>query len=73
MAIVQDDLFSLGSVLYELSKGSVPYTTRKDKDVVRLYSVKEFPLVGNLPMGKIIANCWNESYQSADEVLLDLV
>jgi hypothetical protein len=73
MATVQDDLFALGSVLYELSTGSVPYATLKDEDVVRLYTVKKFPPVGNLPMGKIIANCWNESYQSADEVLLDLV
>ncbi|KAE8440514.1 hypothetical protein EG329_007411 [Mollisiaceae sp. DMI_Dod_QoI] len=73
VATFQDDLFSLGSVLYELSEGSVPYALLKDKDVVRLYSVKKFPPVGNLPMGKIIANCWNESYQSADEVLLDLV
>ena len=57
MATVQDDLFSLGSILYELSKGSVPYATLKDKDVVRLYSVKKFPPVSNLPIGKIIANC----------------
>jgi hypothetical protein len=44
----------LGSVLYELSKGLVPYATLKDRDVVRLYSVKKFLLVGNLPIGKII-------------------
>ncbi|PMD51581.1 kinase-like protein, partial [Hyaloscypha bicolor E] len=73
MATVQDDLFSLGSVLYELSTGSVPYATRKDKDVVRLYGIKKFPPVCNLPIGKIITKYWNESYQSANEVLLDLV
>ncbi len=73
MATVQDDLFSLGSVLYELSTGLVPYATLTDEDVVRLYTIKKFPPVYNLPMGKIIANCWNERYQSANEVLLDLV
>jgi serine/threonine protein kinase len=73
MATVQDDLFSLGSVLYELSTGLVPYATLTDEDVVRLYTIKKFPPICNLPMGKIIANCWNERYQSANEVLLDLV
>ena len=73
MATVQDDLFSLGSVLYELSTGLVPYATLTDEDVVRLYTIKKFPPVCNVPMGKIIANCWNERYQSANEVLLDLV
>jgi hypothetical protein len=73
IATVQDNLFTLGSVLYELSTRSVPYTMLKDEDVVRLYTVKKFLLVSNLPIGKIIVNCWNKSYQSADKVLLNLI
>ena len=73
MATTKVDLFALGSVLYELSTRSVPYATLKDEEVIRLYSDKKFPPVGDLPMGKIITNCWNDSYQSANEVLLELV
>jgi serine/threonine protein kinase len=73
MATVQDDLFALGSVLYELSTGSVPYATLEDKEVIRRYSDKIFPPVDHLPMGKIITNCWNDSYQYTNEVLFDLV
>ena len=73
MATVQDDLFALGSVLYELSIGSVLYATLKDEEVIRRYNAKRFPPVGHLPMGKIITNCWNDSYQGTSEVLFDLV
>ena len=73
MATVQDDIFALGSVLYELSTRSVPYATLKDEEVVWRYRVKIFPSVGHLPMGKIITNCWNGSYQCTNEVLFDLV
>jgi len=72
MATVQDDLFALGSVLYELSTGSVPYATLEDEEVIRRYSDKIFPPVHHLPMGKIITNCWNDTYQGTNELLFDL-
>ncbi|KAJ9130207.1 hypothetical protein NKR23_g12303 [Pleurostoma richardsiae] len=68
---VQDDLFALGSTLYELFKGEMPYPNRTDDEVAQLYHVGSFPAVHQIPIGRIIAKCWSGGYGNATDVLDD--
>jgi len=69
---VQDDLFALGSVLYELYTGSRPYEGVADDEVVRLYCQGVFPVTKHVPIGGVVLSCWTGGYGSGAAVLLAL-
>jgi serine/threonine protein kinase len=73
---VKDDLFALGSVLYEISTGSRPhedesYPALYDNKIARFYAADIFPDLSGLKMAHIINKCWKAGYESASEVLVD--
>ncbi len=72
-ATIQDDIFAMGSVFYELSTKAVPYTDRADEEVISLYCGQKFPPTNHLALGVVIAKCWKGSYSNAEQVLSDLV
>ena len=69
---IQDDLFALGSALYELSTLRVPYSQETDQQVRLLYAQGDFPSSCDLLLGIIIQKCWHGFYTDALRVRQDL-
>ncbi|KAK0721133.1 hypothetical protein B0H67DRAFT_663839, partial [Lasiosphaeris hirsuta] len=69
--IVQDDLFALGSVLYELYTGCRPYDEIGDEEIARLYSRGVFPRTDHIPARSVVSRCWTGRYESAAIVMSD--
>ena len=72
---VMDDLFSLGSLFYEILTGNMPYEDRDSEQVDDLYKAHVFPPLDNIRPGyyaEAIRKCWNEEYTSISELQDDL-
>lgn len=71
---VQSDIFALGSTLYEILVGGMPYEEKADDEIKRLYSEKVFPLddVKDELWREVIRKCWMGEYKSAEDVLRDV-
>lgn len=74
------DIFSLGSIIYNLLTGHWPYRnglppeTLEDKNayetlVNQMFTEGKFPDVSMLRGGKVIKGCWDYQYKSAEELL----
>src|ERR1700678_4231090 len=76
------DLFSLGSVLYEMATGEPPFAGRSTAEVFAALLMKDPPLVSSLNpampsaldpiVAKLLAKDRDQRYRSADELLADL-
>jgi eukaryotic-like serine/threonine-protein kinase len=76
------DLFSLGSVLYEMATGEPPFAGRSTAEVFAALLMKDPPLVSSLNparpkaldpiIAKLLAKDRNQRYGSAEELLADL-
>lgn len=66
---IQSDLFALGSTIYEIMTGRVPYKGESDDDITQLYSKGSFPNVKGVLCGSVIMGCWRGRFKSAAEVL----
>ena len=70
---VQGDIFALGSTLYEIMTGVVPYHEFSEKEIESRYSKYEFPETKSLgPIGDVITHCWQSQYNSFDAIITDL-
>jgi len=73
-ATEKDDIFALGTVLYEISVGHRLYAEKSDREVRQLFQKREFPditgLAGNLHI--VVEKCWQDQYDSAEEIKFDL-
>jgi hypothetical protein len=69
---VKRELFALGSAIYEIMAWERPFQELEDDEVELRYAREEFPsLRGNIA-GPVIKKCWNEEFESAEEVLESL-
>jgi hypothetical protein len=69
---VKDDLFALGSTIYEIWTSKKPYQNHDYRTVLDHFRNQRFPdLTGVLPAG-IIRKCWLGQYTSAAEIVIDL-
>lgn len=74
------DIFAFGSTLFELETDRVPYSELQNSFpmgrlvgvVEGLFSRREFPPVDTLALGPIISDCWNNKYNSMEEVRRDV-
>ena len=70
---IQGDIFALGSTLYEIVTGNVPYHELPEEVVEARYTKHEFPETKFLgPIGDIITCCWHEQYNNFDAVIIDI-
>ncbi|RSL84024.1 hypothetical protein CEP52_016547 [Fusarium oligoseptatum] len=66
------DIFALGSAIYEITTWQRPWQGFGDDEVYAKYDKEEFPTVEGNMIGSIITRCWNEVYDTADQVVKDL-
>ncbi|OAP64344.1 hypothetical protein AYL99_00316 [Fonsecaea erecta] len=69
---IQNELFALGSTIYEIWTTTRPYQDEPDEKVEQNYKCQCFPDVQTLPVAKVIQNCWHGTYHSANEVVAAL-
>ncbi|KAM5432016.1 hypothetical protein MferCBS31731_007686 [Microsporum ferrugineum] len=55
---IEDDIFSLGSLIYFIMIGVYPYKDTPSDEVEKLYMSKQFPDVRDILCGEIIIQCW---------------
>ncbi|KAI1954077.1 hypothetical protein LOZ57_000423 [Ophidiomyces ophidiicola] len=71
---IKDEIFTLGTLIYEMTVGHRLYPDQQSVDVQRLLRAREFPALDELPINiqTVVSKCWAERYESVDEVLHDL-
>ncbi|KAF2013550.1 kinase-like protein [Aaosphaeria arxii CBS 175.79] len=65
----QDDIFSLGSTLFEVMTSAGPYDGLESSMVIERFRSKQFPDSKGVILGDIIQKCWNLHYSSLSDVL----
>lgn len=65
---VRSDLFALGSTIYEIMTGNMPYEELPSSEVARLYKTGEFSDLTQTLCGEYIRQCWHGEVHSAQEV-----
>ena len=72
--VEKDDLFALGTVLYEISTGEELYSGKTRNEIQELFRKQEFPDLAPIAASVHVAieKCWHGQYNSAGEVLCDL-
>lgn len=74
-ATVLDDIFSVGSLVFEILTGSLPYVDTETSEVGRRFQAHVFPPTNEVQptiFANIIEKCWNEKYRSISSVRDDL-
>lgn len=70
--VAQDDLFSLGSLIYFIMTGHYPFHELASDEVETNYKNHKFPDVSGVICGDVIRRCWNLELSSAQDVLQSL-
>lgn len=70
---MQGDIFALGSTLYEIMTGVVPYYECSEEEVKARYSKGKFPETKFLgSIGDIITRCWHGRYSRFEAIITDI-
>lgn len=70
----KDDLFALGTTLYEISTSQLLFQDLDDRGIETRFIRQDYPTFTGVPpaLRCIIVRCWSDKYASADEVARDL-
>ncbi|KZF23883.1 kinase-like protein [Xylona heveae TC161] len=66
---IQHDLFSLGSLIYNIVTGHQPFEGESSRKIQQHYKTNNFPNLENLQYGEIIHRCWHEGFTCAQEIV----
>lgn len=66
--MIEDDIFSLGSMIYLLVTGQPPFHDLSSAEVESRFAARSFPDATGLPCGHVIRTCWARSMASAQAV-----
>lgn len=66
--VVEDDIFSLGSLIYFIMTDKYPYEEIPSNEVEKLYERHMFPDLSQVNCGPIIKRCWERQVHTAQEV-----
>lgn len=69
---LQEDIFALGSALYEILAWHQPYPSHDEDHIEKLYEAGTFPDLSDIPAANIIARCWTEQYDCVTMIQCDL-
>ena len=72
---VMDDLFSLGSLFFEILMGYRLYNSEDSNEIWQRFQEHVFPSMENIQLkvfAGIIVRCWNEEYHSILDMQNDL-
>ncbi|TVY88096.1 G-type lectin S-receptor-like serine/threonine-protein kinase [Lachnellula willkommii] len=69
---VEEDLFGLGSTIYYIVTGKVPFDELPDEEVEKKYLGREFPDLADVLYGEIIRLCWHQEACSA-QIIREIV
>lgn len=69
-----DDIFALGTLLYEISVGHALYAEQPSREVRKLLHMHKFPALDSVPpsVQRAIEKCWSNGYLSGEEIICDL-
>jgi serine/threonine protein kinase len=72
---VQQDLYSLGSTIYNIMTGQPHFQELPSDEVEQLYEANTFPALTDVLCGEIIQRCWCKEVASAQEIynLIELI
>ncbi|KAF2794473.1 hypothetical protein K505DRAFT_324717 [Melanomma pulvis-pyrius CBS 109.77] len=65
---MEGEVFSIGSLLYEILTGQKPYSDLGNREIKDLFQQGSFPPTSTLAFGTIIQGCWMGRFSSAEEV-----
>lgn len=69
-----DDIFALGTLLYEISVGHALYAEQPSREIRKLLHMHRFPDLDGIPpnVRTVIEKCWSNGYLTGEEVICDL-
>lgn len=70
----KDDVFALGTVLYEIVVGNRLFSGKDDRQIHHLLQTQQFPDLSSitLPLRDIINKCWRQPDYTTNLALIDL-
>ncbi|PGH23132.1 hypothetical protein AJ80_02762 [Polytolypa hystricis UAMH7299] len=70
----KDDLFALGTVLYEITAGARIFDDVPSREIRRKFEKHEYPDLSKIPatLRTVIEKCRAYQYETVDDILLDL-
>lgn len=69
---IEGEVFSIGSLLYEILTGQKPYNDLSNNEIKDLFKRGIFPGTSTLALDKIIQACWIGQFKSAEEIKVAL-
>ncbi|KAK8153689.1 putative serine-threonine protein kinase [Phyllosticta citrichinensis] len=70
--LIKRELFALGCGIYEIMAWKKPFGEKTDDEAREAYERGELPAISDVPCADVIRKCWNEEFESAEDVAVAL-